>query len=174
MWGKGWERVWGKQGWKFAHLLITHLLIHSFRSNQMSDCERFTQMAQDKWATMSESLRSLTKNEWMSVHSIIFGLKYLKSYILVCFTYIFYLKNEWFAHSLFLMKDVSKSLRLLTKNEWCEQIAHVAHHKWATMSKSLRSLTKSERMRESLFFKKCVIHSENRWANFQPWVKKGR
>ena len=54
----------------------------------------------------------------------------------------------------FLMKDVSKSLRLLTKNEWCEQIAQVAHHKWATMSKSLRSLTKSERMRESLFFQK--------------------
>ena len=31
----------------------------------------------------------------------------------------------------FLMSDVSESLRLLTKNEWCEQIAQVAHQKWA-------------------------------------------
>ena len=29
----------------------------------MSDCERFAQMAQDKWATVSESLRSLRGNE---------------------------------------------------------------------------------------------------------------
>ena len=29
----------------------------------MSDCERFAQIAQDKWATMSESLRSLRGNE---------------------------------------------------------------------------------------------------------------
>ena len=36
------------QGWEFAHLLITHLLIRSFRSNQMNDCERFAQIAQDK------------------------------------------------------------------------------------------------------------------------------
>ena len=46
----------------------------------------------------------------------------------------------------FLVNDVSKSLRSLTKNELCEQIAQVAHQKWATMSKSLRSLTKNERI----------------------------
>ena len=34
-------------------------LICSFPSNQMSDCERFAQIAQDKWATVSELLRSL-------------------------------------------------------------------------------------------------------------------
>ena len=45
------------QGWKFAHSLIAHSLIRSFCSNQMSDCERFTQIAQDKWATVSELLR---------------------------------------------------------------------------------------------------------------------
>ena len=32
------------QGWEFAHLLIAHSLICSFRSNQMSDCERFAQI----------------------------------------------------------------------------------------------------------------------------------
>ena len=40
-----------------------NLLICSFSSNKMSDCELFTQIAQDKWATMSESLRLLRGNE---------------------------------------------------------------------------------------------------------------
>ena len=39
----------------FAHL--------TFSSNQMSNCERFAQISQDKWATVSESLRSLRENE---------------------------------------------------------------------------------------------------------------
>ena len=52
----------------------------------------------------------------------------------------------------FLVSDVSESLRSLTKNERCEQIAQVAHQKWATISKSLRSLTKNEWMSKSLVF----------------------
>ena len=86
----------------------------------------------------------------------------------------------------FLMSDVSKSLRALTKNERCEPIAQVAHQKWATMSDSLRSLTKNERpwmnrsgcspkmsewANHSFFCKKRAIRSENRWANSQPWQK---
>ena len=101
----------------FAHLLISliaHSLICSFRSNQMSVCERFSQIAQDKWATMSELLWSLrgnersrairsgcseemsnvsetlillTKNERMSALRKTFWLKNLKS----CLT-IFYLR----------------------------------------------------------------------------------
>ena len=54
-----WEKRTYNQGWEFAHLLIVHSLIHSFRSNQMSDCEGFPQIAQNKWATVSELLRSL-------------------------------------------------------------------------------------------------------------------
>ena len=46
-----------------GNLLIRSSLIRSFCSNQMSDCERFAQIAQDKWATVSESLRSLKTNE---------------------------------------------------------------------------------------------------------------
>ena len=84
--------------------------------------------------------------------------------------------------------------------EWCERIAQVAHQIWAmwancsgcspkmsgherfaqfahqkgaTMSKSLRLLTKSEGMSESLicwfFRRKRAIRSENRWANSKPW-----
>ena len=52
-----------------------NLLIRSFRSNQMSDCERFAQIAQDKWATVSESLRSLMINEQMSNSLKKFGKK---------------------------------------------------------------------------------------------------
>ena len=51
------------QGWEFAHLLNAHLLICSFCSNQMSDCERFAQITEDKWAAVSELLRSLRGNE---------------------------------------------------------------------------------------------------------------
>ena len=38
--------------------------IRSFCSNQISNCERVAQIAQDKWATGSKSLRSLRGNEW--------------------------------------------------------------------------------------------------------------
>ena len=51
------------QGWKFAHLLIAYSLICSFRSNRLSNCERFAQIAQDKWVTVSELLRLLRGNE---------------------------------------------------------------------------------------------------------------
>ena len=46
------------QGWEFAHSLI-----RSFHSNQMSDCEWIAQVTQDKWATVSESLRLLMTNQ---------------------------------------------------------------------------------------------------------------
>ena len=57
-----------------------------------------------------------------------------------------------------------------------EQFPQVSHQKWATMSKSLRSLTKNERITcfferiaHSLNFShKRAIRSENRWANSQP------
>ena len=76
-----------------------NLLIRSFRSNQMSDCEQIAQIAQDKWAlsnreqialvahdkwaTVSDSLRLLMINERMSNLLKKFWLK--KSYFLVCF-----------------------------------------------------------------------------------------
>ena len=68
-----------RQGWELPHSLIAHLLItHSLillksnerlcailseRSRQMSDCERITQVTQEKGATVSDSLRSLMINE---------------------------------------------------------------------------------------------------------------
>ena len=105
---------------------------------------------------------------------------------------------------------MSESLRSLTKNKRCEpiaQVAHqklsehkwfaqVAHQKWATISESLRLLTKNEglstncsgrstkmkdwanwwffwanRSFNSFFRKKQAIRSENRWANSQPCIE---
>ena len=80
----------------------------------------------------------------------------------------------------FLVSNVSKSLRVLTKNErpWairsgpsekmsnCEQITQVAHQKWVNewiahfLSKSLIRI---------FLCKKRAIHLENQWANSQPW-----
>ena len=56
----------------------------SVHSPKMSDHEQLAHIAQRKWVIVSESLRSLTKNEWMSetlifwggiAHSLIFGQK---------------------------------------------------------------------------------------------------
>ena len=58
------------------------------------------------------------------------------------FLKVFYWKNERIAHLLFFGEQC-ESLRSLIKNERCEQIAQVAYQKWATMSDSLRSLTKN-------------------------------
>ena len=81
------------QGWEFAHSLIAHLLIllksneqlRAIRSDcsrqmsieqpwanrlgrweEMSDREQIAQVAQDKWATTSDSLKSLRGKEQMS------------------------------------------------------------------------------------------------------------
>ena len=62
----------------------------------------------------------------------------------------------------FFVIAVNESLRSLIKNERCEQIAQVAHQKWARMSDSLRLLTKNERPwanRSGLSPKMC------KWAN---------
>ena len=51
----------------FAHSFWAKWANRSGRSGQMSDHERFAQVAQKEWAIVSKSLRSLTflaKNEW--------------------------------------------------------------------------------------------------------------
>ena len=63
-----WSLIFGEWPKRFAHIragnpLICSLLIHSFCSNQMSECEPFAQVAKRKWATMSKLLRSRRGNE---------------------------------------------------------------------------------------------------------------
>ena len=57
-----------------AHFLWAMWANTSGRSPKMSNHEGFAHIPQRKWAIMSESLRSLTKNEQMS-ESFIFGQK---------------------------------------------------------------------------------------------------
>ena len=109
-----------------------------------------------------------------SIFSLIMAL------LLFCYIQYFVLKGQYwkFAHLL-----ITQSLRSLMTKEWVwancsgcspkmsnrERFAQIAHQKWVTMSKSLRSLTKNEQMIESLgFFYKSRIPSENQWGNSQP------
>ena len=115
--------------------------ICSDHSDQMSKCERFAQIAQDKWATVSESLRSLIENEqlwaicsgcswWISK-----SLAYMSESLIRPFAHkkwaIRSKKFDWNSKKKkkkncdllipsFLMSNVSESLRSLTKNEQCE------------------------------------------------------
>ena len=132
------------QGWKFAHLLIAllliaHSLICSFRSNQMSNCEGFAQIARDKWVTVSESLRLLKTNEqpWANHSGRSWQLSNRERFAQVA-------QRKWMI--------VSKSNRLLTKNEWMREL-------FVFLSESLI---------RSFFCKKRAIRSENRWAKSQP------
>ena len=63
---------------------------------------------------MSDSL----KNFWQKNLNLIFSMFYIG---------FLFKKNDWFTHSLIF-------------GERCERIAQAAHQKWATKSKSLRSL----------------------------------
>ena len=83
---------------------------------------------------MSESLRLFKTNE--RIKSKILFLRFSKVflskffYFLVCLILVFVFKKM--SDSLipsFFVSDVSESLRALTKNEQCEQIAQVPQHK---------------------------------------------
>ena len=85
------ERLWG---------------IRSDRSRQMNDRERIAQAAQRKWATVSKSLSSLTQDKWAAMSDSLrllrgnermcdslkkIWLNNLKSCLLVCFMYGFFI-----------------------------------------------------------------------------------
>ena len=155
---------------EFAHRSFPN----SLKSNEQ--LWAFAQITQDKWATVSESLRSLMTKEgpWANpsgpswqmsdnerfvhvAHDKRVNERIIDRFFWVNHSFaLSFTKNEWFAHNFlnkillvgtfvarftsdslipsFLMSNVSKSLRLLTKNEHCEQMAQVAHQKWATKS----------------------------------------
>ena len=71
---------------------IAHSLICSNHSEQISKCERFAQVAQDKWATGSTSLRLLMTNEQIwAIHSGRSGQmsKWANSSVFLCKSLIF-------------------------------------------------------------------------------------
>ena len=131
---------------RFAHSFWAQWANRSGRSWQMRECERFAQVAQDKWANRSVfwANRScsllLTKN-----------VQFLKKIEKIVFWYVFTFFGSFFLKCSFLLSEVSESLRLLRTNEQpqaiCsgrsegmsdrEQIAQVSNQKmskWANHS----------------------------------------
>ena len=138
----------------FAHRSFTHSLISlrsipSDSSVQMSNCERITQVSHDRMSNCAHLLYPSQKNLrfvnlfWTKINFFYFFVSLKK----ICDLLI----------PSFLMSDVSKSLRSLTKNERCEQSTQVAHQKWATMSDSLRLITKNEQI--ARFLSKLLLSS---------------
>ena len=102
----------------------------------MSDPERFARVAQRKWANERFAQKILAKKSKI----LFFSMFYIRFFIL---------KNERFAHSLFF-------------NERCEQIAQVAHQKWAMWANrsGLSPKMKNERMSElRIFLSELLIRS---------------
>ena len=83
------------------------------------------------------------------------------------FVFLKFFKNEWFAHSLFLMSDVSKSLRSLTKNERCEQIAQVTYQQWG--NEQIARFFEQIGIR-SFFCKKQAQKTDEQISNPKHWV----
>ena len=163
-------------------------LIPSFSVSNVSESLRSLTKNEQPWAIrsgrseemsdVSESLILLTKNEQMSNSLKKIWLKKSKILFLVCFIYNFFIeKMSESLISSFLVSDVSESLISLKSNERCkanrsgrspkmsnhEQFAQVAHQTWATMSESLKSLTKNVWMSESLGVrpKKDLTHRQS-------------
>ena len=145
--------------------------ICSGRSGKMSDCERFAQVAHDKWVNVSDSLRSLRTNGQMSESLGFLLFRANRSFSLSLtknerfaqkkfgkksyFLYVFYSslevkKKKSFAHS-FWAKWANRPGCSGQMSD-CEPFAQVTQKEWAIVSKLVRSLTKNERMSKSLTF----------------------
>ena len=124
----------------FAHFLffVSELLI-LLKSNER--CERIAHFAYQKWATMSDLLRSLRGNE-----------QYGKSLILLT-------KHKRMSESLIFLRKIAHSLIFgqktsdLLKNQMREfpallicSFTQIAQIKWATVSDLLISLKTNERL----------------------------
>ena len=161
----------------------------------MSNRKQIAQVAQDKWATISDLLRSLMINEQMSDLLKKCWLK--KSKILffsMFYIQFFYWKNERIAHFLFfgercewIAQVAHQKWAMWANRSGCspkmsdpERFAQVAQSKWAIVRESLRSLTKNEWMSELLVFlskllicsflgKKQAICLKNRWKKQPKW-----
>ena len=97
-----------------------------------------------KWANRSFFWENCTFALLLTKTSDSLKKIWLKSY----FWYVFL--NKRFAHCLFFNEQFEQIAQVA--HQKLERFAQVAHQKWASMSESLRSRTKNERMSELLFF----------------------
>ena len=145
---------------RVGNSLIAHLLIHSNCSGQMSKCERFAQVAQDKWVTVSKFLKSLMTNEWIlaicswqmskckqfaqgdkqnRANHLVFWANYRTNFFLLLKKTSDSLKKMWIKSYFWMIftvfwKFLKKAKDLLIPSERCKQIPQVAHHKWVNRS----------------------------------------
>ena len=137
----------------------------------------FAQIAQDKWANVRDSLRSLRTNEWMwAIRSGRLGQmgKWANRSVFLSKSLIFsFAHKKWAIHSrksyfcsfssffaVFFKKSIRFAHSFWAKWANCsghsgqmsdrERFAQVAQKAWAIVSKLLRSLTKNKQMIESL------------------------
>ena len=123
-----WTNIKMGQGWEFTNSIIAHLLICSKSLILMSDYDRLIQITQDKWATVSESLRLLIlsfAHKKREIHSKnFFEYNHVFMYVFKkCFASCFFL-NGGFAHSLFFGERCM----------WIAQITHDKRANWANRS----------------------------------------
>ena len=148
---------WKEQMPNPAHCSFTHFL-KSLRTNEQM--ERFAQVAQGKWATVSKSLRLPMTNERM--WAICSGRsrqmsKWANCLVFLCKLLIFSFTHKksairskkiekivCFLHFVQFFEVLKKVKDPLIPSEQSELIAQVAQDEWATMSDSLRSLRSNE------------------------------
>ena len=173
--------MWSKYGWWRLCCYAGLSGSSADGSDQMSDCEQFAQITQDKWATVSESLRLLMTNELMSELLVCLSESLVRAFAqkkqgdhlkkltkIIIFVTFFVLLN---AHSLFF-------------NEQCERIAQVSHKKWGMWAnRSGRSPKISEWANWSIFWaNRSLAHYSLSFlqktsdllrkpmSEFQPWL----
>ena len=107
-------------------------------------CEQIVQVAHQKWVTMSDSFRSLTKNEQIAglgIFSLIFwGNRWV--FAKKWANQWFPLKNEWFAHFWWVTWAICSWSLIFGKR--CEWIAHGHSFLVSNLSDLLTSLTFGE------------------------------
>ena len=151
----------------FAHCSFAHLLI-LLKSNELSDCERFSQIA-----TMSESLRSLKKN----VRPLANPSGY--SWQMSDREQLAQVAHDKWVNERFARKNFAKKSKILFFSMF---YIGVLFKKWAICSfplfwwamwanRSGPSPKISNHERIAQVRKKRAIQSENRWANSQPCEK---
>ena len=111
----------------------------------MSDCERFAQNAQDKWATVSELLRLLRRNErpWANRSGRSRQMSYHERFAQVA---------QRIAHFLFF-------------GEGCEWITQVAHQKWAMWGNHSGCLPKMSDHERSWVYRSGHSPKMSKWVN---------
>ena len=155
----------------FAQIKWAMWANRSGRSPKMSDHERFAQVAQRKWAIVSESLRSLTKNERMSELLIFLSESLICSFLdkkLAIRS-----ENRW-ANSQPWFQTLATTCDFRKKRKQCSpNFTRCTNAKY-----SFCNLVDGTKHPLIIIWSRCnvingwryLLRSKNRWSNSQPWI----